>query len=271
MGIITIISDWSKSDYYIGAVKGRILSKNPSTVIVDINHQVAPFNNMHAAFILRNCYHEFPPGTIHLIGVNSALSAKRSLLIIEKNKHYILCSDSGFPDLLFPNEDKKIYQRNIEGTEGNTFISLNIFVDIAFKLLNNENPGDLAQLTENYIQQKPFLPTIESNLINGSIVYIDSYSNVITNINRETFERVGKGKPFEIYIQSNHYKIQLISKTYNDIPTGELVAIFNSMGLLEIAIVNGPIAELLDLSINSVVRVKFLKGKKTNELQLIGE
>lgn len=271
MGIITLISDWSKSDYYIGAVKGRILSKNPSTIIVDINHQVAPFSNMHAAFILRNCYHEYPPGTIHLIGVNSALSAKRSLLIIEKENQYILCSDSGFPDLLFPDEDKKVYQHSIDGAEGNTFVSLNVFIDIAFKLLDGTNAADLAILTEDYIQQKPFLPTIDSNLINGSIVYIDSYSNVITNISMETFERVGKGKSFEIFIQSNHYKIQSISKTYNDLPTGELVAIFNSMGLLEIAIVNGPIAELLDLSINSVVRVKFSKGKKMNELQLSGE
>jgi S-adenosylmethionine hydrolase len=192
-------------------------------------------------------------------------------LIIEKENQFILCSDSGFPDLLFPNDDKKVYQHSIDATEGNTFVSLNIFIDIAFKLLDGKKADDLATLTEEYIQQKPYLPTIDSNLINGSVVYIDSYANVITNISKDTFERVGKGKSFEIFIQSNHYKIQSISKTYNDLPTGELVAIFNSMGLLEIAIVNGPIAELLDLSINSVVRVKFLEGKKTNELQLSGE
>ena len=112
MAVITLTSDWRNSDYYIGAVKGKIISKNQSVTIVDINHQVLPFNNMNASFVLRNCYREFPEGTVHIIAVNTILTAKRSLLVIEKNKQFFVCSDSGFPDLLFHEEEKEVYRVN---------------------------------------------------------------------------------------------------------------------------------------------------------------
>ena len=266
MAVITLTSDWQTNDYYIGAVKGKILSHDSATAIVDISHQIAPFNIMQAAFILRNCYAEFPDNTVHILGVNSVLSHQKPLLIIEKNSQYFLCSDCGFPTLLFPEEDSKVYKYSIKDQEGGNFISLNIFVEIALKLLEGEKPDSFAQLTDKYVQQRPLLPTIDSNLINGSVVYIDSYSNAITNINKDTFNRVGKGKHFEIFVQSNHYVIDNISKTYSDVASGELVAIFNSVGLLEIAMVNGPIAQLLNLSTNSVIRIKFSDKKKTNQL-----
>ncbi len=271
MAVITLTTDWRNHDYYVGAVKGKIVSRDPSTTIVDISHQITSFNVMQAAFVLRNCYAEFPEQTVHVMGVNSILTSKRTLLIIEKDKQYFLCSDSGFPDLLFPNEDKKVYRHKVENLSSNTFVSLNVFVDIAFKIINGELPKTFAEETKDYLQQVPLLPTIEKNQINGSVVYIDSFSNAITNINKETFDRVCKGKPFEIYVQSNHYKISEISNSYSDLPTGELVAIFNSAGLLEIAITNGPASELLSLSINSAIRIKISNKVDSNKLFLSGE
>ena len=73
MAVITLTTDWNKSDYYVGAVKGKILSADASIQIVDISHQVQPFNVMQAAFIVRNCCFSFPSGTVHLIAVNAAL------------------------------------------------------------------------------------------------------------------------------------------------------------------------------------------------------
>ncbi len=266
MAVITLTSDWRNNDYYVGAVKGKILTYDSSTTIVDINHHIAPFNIMQAAFVLRNCYAEFPANTVHILGVNSVLSSKKPLLIIEKNDQFFLCSDCGFPTLLFPDEEKKVYKYSIKDNEGGTFISLNQFVEIAFKLINGEKPESFAVLSDDYVQQRPLLPTIDSNLINGSVVYIDSYSNAITNITKDIFDRVGKGSPFEIFVQSNHYVIDRISNTYSDVASGELVAFFNSIGVLEIAMVNGPIAQLLNLSTNSVIRIKFSNKKKANQL-----
>lgn len=270
MAVITLTSDWRSGDYYIGAVKGKILSRSNSVVIADINHSIAPFNIMQASFTLRNCYSEFPENTIHILAVNSALSTKRSLLIIEYNKHFFLCSDCGFPSLLFPEEEIKVYRFQVEKNMEHAFLSLDIFIDVAFRIINGEKLSIIGTQTTDYVEQRPLLPTIDSDLINGSVVYIDSYSNAITNITRELFDRVGKGKPFEIFVQSNHYKINKISKTYSEVPTGEMLALFNSAGLLEISLSYGPIADLLELKTNSVIRIKFSKDKNQNQLQLSG-
>ena len=73
MAVITLTTDWRNHDYYVGAVKGKIVSRDPSTTIVDISHQVTSFNVMQAAFVLRNCYAEFPEHTVHIMGVNSSI------------------------------------------------------------------------------------------------------------------------------------------------------------------------------------------------------
>jgi S-adenosyl-L-methionine hydrolase (adenosine-forming) len=271
MAVITLTTDWWKSDYYVGAVKGKIVSRDVASVIVDISHQIAAYNIMQAAFVLRNCYQEFPVGTIHIVGVNSILSAKRSLLIIEKDKQYFLCSDTGFPGLIFPNQETKVYRYKVDSGTGNTFASLDIFVDVAFKIIKGEKIADFASECTDYIMQVPIRPTIDNNLINGSVVYIDSFSNAITNISRETFNRVGEGSGFELFAQSNHYVIDNISTSYADVATGELLALFNSSDLLEIAISNGPAAELLNLSVNSTIRIKFTGVKIENDLLLSGE
>jgi S-adenosylmethionine hydrolase len=271
MAVITLTTDWRNSDYYAGAVKGKILSRDISTVIVDISHQIPPFNIMQAAFVLRNCYKEYPAGTIHLIGVNSVLTAKRSLLIVEKDGQYFLCSDSGFPGLAFPNQEINVYHLAVKSGAGNTFASLDMFIDVAFKLVQGNHPKDIAKECVDYLLQVPIRPTIDDKLINGSVVYIDSFSNAITNITRETFERVGEKMAFELFVQSNHYVIDKISNSYADVATGELLALFNSVDLLEIAISSGPAAELLNLTVNSTIRIKFSGVEMDNSLILSGE
>jgi S-adenosylmethionine hydrolase len=120
---------------------------------------------------------------------------------------------------------------------------------------------NLGTLHKNLNKQVPMLPTIDESLINGSVVYIDSFRNAITNIPRELFEKIGKNRPFDIFIQSNHYKINKINKTYNETSAGELLALFNSLNLLEIAISSGNVADLLNLNINSIIRIKFYDKK----------
>jgi S-adenosyl-L-methionine hydrolase (adenosine-forming) len=97
----------------------------------------------------------------------------------------------------------------------------------------------------------PRRATIEKDVINGSVIYIDSYQNAITNITRELYERIGKGRKFEIALQSNHYRLNRINKTYSETSAGELLVLFNYLDLLEVAINKGNAAELLNLNTNS--------------------
>lgn len=269
MAIITLTTDWNRSDYYIGAVKGKLLSHDSSIQIVDISHQVQPFNIMQAAFIVRNCCFDFPKGTIHLIAVNAALSKKRTLLLIAMQGHYFISSDNGIVGLLSGEKPDAVYK--IRDTKDvPNFVSLDIFVETAYHLLRGDALDTFCDLVTQYEEQIPYRPVIDKNLINGSVIYVDSFSNAITNISKDIFEKIGQGKPFEIFIQSNHYKIDQINQTYSDSVSGELLALFNSIGLLEIAINNGNAADLLNLAINSAIRVKFYDEKPGSKLTLTG-
>lgn len=269
MAIITLTTDWNKRDYYLGTVKGKILSKNINTQIIDISHQVQSFNIMQAAFILRNCCFTFPKGTVHIIAVNAALSEKTSLLLFEMGGHFFITCDNGIVGLISGDKPDSIYKVKGSETKSN-FLSLDLFIDTAFNIIDKKSFDTFCHSIEEYQSQIPYRPVIDKNLINGSVIYVDSFANAITNISRETFDKVGKGMPFEIFVQSNHYKIDKINNTYSDSVSGELLAIFNSIELLEIAINHGNAADLLNLTINSAIRIKFYKEKPDSKLTLTG-
>jgi S-adenosylmethionine hydrolase len=147
-----------------------------------------------------------------------------------------------------------------ESEDPETFISLSVFARVACELAGGTPLAKLGSPSENYDRQTPLRATIEDLTITGSVIHIDSYQNAITNISQELFMRVGNGKSFEIYVQSKHYMVDRINKRYNETEEGELLAIFNSSGLLEIAIRNGNAAGLLKLNTNSTIRVEFKEG-----------
>jgi S-adenosylmethionine hydrolase len=101
----------------------------------------------------------------------------------------------------------------------------------------------------------PLRATIDKNVIIGSIIFIDSYGNAISNITREVFYRVFEGKEYRILIQSNKNYTEKILEKYSDVPVGEMLARFNSLDLLEIAINGANVSELLSLAVGSVVRI----------------
>ena len=177
-------------------------------------------------------------------------------MIAEFNQQYFLGSDNGIFSLLFKDEDPVQYY-SIKDTQPTTFPTLNVFSGIACKLIKGVKPETLGNKIESIVRRVPLRATIEDNVVIGSIVYIDSFQNAITNISNDIFDRVGKGKKFKIFVQSNHYTITKINKSYQETSVGELLAIFNSLDLLEIAINGGNAAELLNLNTNSSVRIKF--------------
>jgi S-adenosyl-L-methionine hydrolase (adenosine-forming) len=252
--IITLTSDWNNADFYAGAVKGAIFSKFPECHIVDISHQISPFNVFEAAFILRNACSYFPNGTIHLVGVKN-LNNLQNHLLIKHNQQFFITADNGLFSLMFEDMPEKIIA--LPEYRG-VFVELELYVDAAVSILKNKKIEELGKIMDSCNAQSLLRATIDEALIIGNILHIDSYQNVITNISKDLFERVGKGRKFEITIQSTRNKISKISKSYCDVDEGELLALFNTVNLLEIALKDGNLAELLGLNINSIVRVNFL-------------
>lgn len=259
MPVVTLTSDWNNYDYYLGSLKGKVLSLVPNANVVDLIHDVPLFKFTQAAFVIRNTYYQFPKGTVHLICVNSEPPKGKKQLIVQYDGHYFVCADNGMVGLVC-NDDNKIEKvfEFINENEESTFQALEIY-PLIVKAIAENNIAKVANESSGYDKHIPMRPVFEHSIISGSVIYIDTYRNAITNINRRLFDEVGKGRGFDIFVHSNHYKNQIsrINKTYNETSPGELLAVFNSLGLLEIAIKDGKVVDLLSLNMNDVVRVKF--------------
>jgi S-adenosylmethionine hydrolase len=255
MAIVTLISDWYQDDYYIASVRGRILSRCPDSVFVDVSHNVPAFNTAIAGFITKNTFHHFPPGTIHLIAVQSIPGKDGSHVALKYRDHFFIGNDNGIFGLILDEEPQEAV--TLKTDVPGTFPELTVFAEAACDIIINK--GRLPEGRDHGMLKKqvPMLPAIDENVINGSILYIDSYRNAITNITRDIFEQIGRGRSFEILVQSNHYRINRIRPTYDDSLSGELIALFNNSGYLEIAIQYGNAAELLNLDVSSSVRIRF--------------
>lgn len=261
MHIITLTSDWNDDDYYVASLKGKLITNCAETRIVDISHKVTPFNSAQAAFLVRNSYPNFPEGTIHIIAVNSEPAEGGQLLAARMAGQYFLCADNGILGLLGgPEPDQVISIAKNPEHISSSFISMSILADVACKLAGGTPMEKLGSSTDSYDRQVPLRPTIEDHTITGRVIHIDSYRNAITNISREFFDRVGKGRPFRIFVQSKHYVMDGINERYNESQPGDLLAIFNAVDLLEIAIRNGNAAGLLKLTTSSTIRVEFKEG-----------
>ncbi len=255
MPVISITSDWNRGDYYIGALKGKLLSEDPKATIVDLTHQIKTFNIAQAAFTLRNAYKHFPKGSIHLICINTEPMKDQKYVAVHIDGHFFIGLDNGIFSLMFKEEPQKIIE--LKNTPSSTFPALDILSPAAAYLSKGNPISELGSPLNEFRKQIPLRATIEESVINGSIIYIDSYKNAITNISRDLFEKIRNDRNFKIYIQSNHYSVDKINNTYSETSIGELLAIFNTLDLLEIAINKGNAAELLGLDVNAAVRVKF--------------
>jgi S-adenosylmethionine hydrolase len=256
MPIITLTTDWNRDDYYLGATKGKILSECQDATIVDITHKVPPFNISQAAFIVRNTIEHYPKGTIHLIGVNIENDDDQSLVVVDYQEQYLVCCDNGILGLIMTNAQGRVWILDHNEKES-TFPFLSVLVPAACSLAKGKEPGQLGKELKNFNKQVPIRATIDDSIITGSVIYIDSYQNAITNVSADLFKRIGKSRKFEILIQSNHYRVSKISKHYNDQPVGEIVVLFNSLKLLEVSINKGNAAELLNLRQGSNIRIRF--------------
>jgi S-adenosylmethionine hydrolase len=255
MSIVTLTSDWNSNDFYSAAMMGKIISRCPDTTVMVITNKVPSFNIALAAFQLKHAYRLFPAETIHIIAVNSESKEKRPFVALKADGHYFIGYDNGIYGLILEKEPEEVI--GIDPSGAGTFPELSVFATAACEIIETGKWNGLGSNYANLHKQVVMLPTIEESVINGSVIYIDSYKNAFTNISRELFDQIGKGRSFEIFVQSNHNRIVRLNSRYGDSSLGEMLALFNSINLLEIAINGGNAAELLNLSLNSSVRIKF--------------
>ncbi len=247
MPLLTLTSDIGQQDFLIGAVKGQLLQSNPAFTLVDISHNLSPFNYPQAAYVCRNAIKNFPPGTFHLILVNLFDEKPEHMLLAEHNGYFIGCADNGLLTMILEEIPQKVVALALDkNQQKNTIYCTSIFAK-AFNEIQDGKTIEQAGDTGISIQVKnPLRPLLGNEYIEGQIIFIDNFENVIVNINKDEFEEQRKGRSFKIVFKRDEV-IDRISETYADVNEGEKLAMFNSAGYLEIAINKGNAAGLLGL------------------------
>jgi S-adenosylmethionine hydrolase len=254
--IITLTSDWGLKDHYLAVIKATILKRLPGVAIVDISHQISPFNLKEASYIVRNSFRSFPEGTIHIIGVNTEETLNFPHTAVFADGHYFIGTDNGIFSLIFDKKPEKMIEITIpQDSDLFTFSTRDRFVKAAVHIAEGKPIEELGPQRTKWSEQSLFQPAISDNVIKGIVIYIDNYENVITNITEEVFKKVRKGRKFVIAFRGE--QLDQISKAYMDVPVSEIVALFGSTGYLEIAINQGNASSLLGLYLNDPVRIEF--------------
>ena len=274
MSIITLTSDYGLKDHFVGALKGKILSEYSEAKIIDISHEIDPFNTVEASYIIGASYSSFPKGTVHLIGVDMESNKENQHIVMQWNDHYFIAADNGilsmFSQKIVP---QKIVAINIHDRLPSEATDLDVFVKVACHLAK----GGLMNIIGKEINTIKNVTNLQAtlsddgSLLKGNVIYIDHFGNVVTNISKKYFIDVAKGRPYEIVLKTKN--IKTILPNYSAIASsdkypiksyeGEKLAIFNEAGFLEIAIFRsnpskvGSANSLLGLNYRDIINIVF--------------
>lgn len=274
MSIITLTTDYGLKDHFVGALKGKILSEYSEATIVDISHDIDPFNTTEASYIIGSSYFSFPKGTVHLIGVDIERNKENQHIAMQWNDHYFICADNGILSMLTQKiVPQKIVAINIHDRFPVESTDLDIFIQVACHIakggLLNVIGKEIPAIKE--VTELQAVVASDGNSIKGYVIYIDHFGNVVTNISKKHFLKIARGRPYEIVMKPKSIKTILPNysaiassdkypiKTYE----GEKLAIFNEAGFLEIAIFRsnpskvGSANSLLGLNYRDVITIKF--------------
>ena len=248
MSIITLTTDYGNKDYSVSELKAKIYNEISDVRIVDVSHNISPFNLTEAAYIIKSAYRHFPQGSIHIIGVESDLTPENAHIAMKFDNNYFIGADNGVFSMIIDDfKADSIVEINIHKNYNNAISANDVFVKIATHLSRDGKLEVIGKPIDSIKEIKDIKPVIsnDNNQILGSVIYIDNYGNVVTNITEKIFNDVSKSRPFNIY--ARNVKFDKIYNNYSDaidytIPKekreedGKKIALFNNLGYLELSI-----------------------------------
>lgn len=278
--VITLLTDFGNQDAYVGIMKGVIAGINPFANIVDICHSVPPQDVFNGAYLLYTSYKYFPRKTIHVAVVDPGVGSRRDIVCVETKDYFFLVPDNGLLSFIIQNEKPKSIFRITNNkyflpSPSNTFHGRDVFAPVAAHLSLGAKPQQLG-IKINQLEQLDIPKPVpkKAGQVEGQIIYIDRFGNLITNIkeehmlNRErgtgmwwqksdvgskksevrgkkpdAFEKTSKEKMLLKYgtmeTTIGKKKIAGLSKTYTDVKAGESLVLIGSAGFLEVSINQG--------------------------------
>ena len=248
MSIITLTTDYGNKDYSVSELKAKIYNEITDVRIVDISHNISPFNLTEAAYIIKSAYRHFPKGSIHIIGIESDLTPENAHIAMKFDDNYFIGADNGIFSMIIGDfKADSIVEINIHKNYNNTITANDVFVKIATHISRDGKLEVIGKKIDSIKEIKDIKPVVsnDNNQIIGSVIYIDNYGNVVTNITEKIFDKIAKSRPFTIY--ARNVKFDKIFNNYSDaidysIPKdkreedGKKIALFNNLGYLELSI-----------------------------------
>lgn len=258
MAIVTLLTDLGYRDPYLAMAKGKLLGGARDVQIIDASHDpTVTGDDMIASYMLRNIVPQFPKSTIHVISANTTLEFGSRHVVFEHKGHFFVGADSGIFYMFLGEHPQKVYDITGYAKAYTTFPLMDIFIPVVIDIINGKKLEEIGAAEIKLVEKTMFHPTVEPNRIVGSILYIDVHGNLITNITRNLFEKVRNSRKFRIYVRSATYSVNKISNNYNEVIEGEMVAVINYSGLIEIAMHNANCAKMLGVEVRSSMVIEF--------------
>ena len=248
MSIITLTTDYGNKDYSVSELKAKIYNEISDVRIVDVSHNISPFNLTEAAYIIKSAYRHFPKGSIHIIGIESDLTPENAHIAMKFDDNYFIGADNGIFSMIIDDfKADSMVEINIHKNYNNAITANDVFVKIATHISREGKLEVIGKKIDSIKEIKNIKPAVsnDNNQIIGSVIYIDNYGNVVTNITEKIFDKIAKSRPFTIY--ARNVKFDRIYNTYSDAidysiskdkreEDGKKIALFNNLGYLELSI-----------------------------------
>jgi hypothetical protein len=253
--IIALLTDFTMHDWYIGVMKGVITNINPAANIIDLCHHISSQDVREGSFILGSSYAFFPRGTIFVAVVDPGVGSDRKNLVAKTEDYSFVAPDNGILTSIFERAKvERVYQvvpgKYTLAPRGSTFFGRDVFAPVAAHLSLGVPPGEIGSEVKSVLTVPALRPYVnEEGEISGRAVYVDTFGNIITNIEETYLASVFPGEVprDDLVIRLAGQRIKGIRKYYEQGEYGKLVAMVNSWGYVEIAVNRGSAFQYLGL------------------------
>ncbi len=249
--IITLTTDFGTSDHFVGAIKGAILNINPQASIVDISHEVLPYDILDGALTLAQAYPYFPPASIHVVVVDPGVGTARRALLVSADRHYFVAPDNGVLSLVL-DRDPTATVRHITSEHyflqpvSNTFHARDVFAPVAAHLSKGIDTSNFGEPVADFARfAVPRAKRIGEKQIKGVILKVDHFGNCWTSITPGDVPELFGSSPSAFRLVASQKEITKLVSSYAAGPAGEPFVIVGSSGYLELAANRASAAQLL--------------------------
>jgi S-adenosylmethionine hydrolase len=261
--VIALLSDFGSSDHYVGTMKGVMLGICPDVTLVDVTHEIAPHDVLDGALELAASYRFFPAGTIFLAVVDPGVGSVRRGIAAEIGDYRFVCPDNGLLTAVARDlPPKKVVElterRYARPTVSRTFEGRDRFAPAAAWLAKGIQLPALGRNVPALHRLDIPEPAVADDAIGGAVLRVDRFGNLVTNIDRKSFERFSRDGV--VQISAGGVTVGRLVATYADIQTGEVCALFGSTDHLELAANAGSAAAMLGLARGAVVIISRAQG-----------